>query len=93
MPTIEIELPPAGGTVNQSFVASGTWTNGARIPLITVILQDSSGTTVATGSTTADPGGTWTSSFTLSQGYTDATLVASYDGTPAVDSHGGITVT
>jgi hypothetical protein len=91
MDQILIQTPRPSSTVGQLFNARGSWTYSST-PGITCVLKDSSGTVVATGTTTVGDAGSWSSAFSVSQGYTDATVTATIDGTEITASSTGITV-
>jgi hypothetical protein len=61
-------------------------------PTITVVLKDSSGAVVSTGNTTVDAGGAWASDFNVSQDYSNASLLATIDGTAYDYLVSGLTV-
>ncbi|QJW96979.1 hypothetical protein [Frigoriglobus tundricola] len=89
--TIRITSPIVGGSVNRPFVASGSFTfNGT--PTISVVLQDTTGATVATGTTPQLTGLTWSSTISPTQALTGACVFAQITGTNAKDTVGSITV-
>lgn len=93
MSSITITSPTTGSTVNRLFSAAGTYTSGSPSPQVTVVLKDSNGNVVATGSMVVVGGGGWTGTLNPTQGYTDASVEASIVSEGVSDSVGNITVT
>ena len=89
--SITILSPRPNSTVPRAFTARGGWEYGTT-PTIIVELKNSTETVVATGTTTVDASGGWTSSFDVSEDYSDASITATIVGTAVTASVGGITV-
>jgi hypothetical protein len=88
---IAITSPSPNSRVPRSFISTGTW-QAASIPSITVVLKDSFGSVVATGVTSVAFDHSWSSSFLVSQDYSNATISATITGSTISDAVSGITV-
>ena len=80
---VDIDFPLSGSTVGRSFVANGTATTAPTVTLESGTLG------VITGATVFPAGANngWTSTFTLTEDYPDATLTATRGTEEAIESN------
>jgi hypothetical protein len=90
MASITITSPQPDSQVTLTFTANGTYGPPNPVPTVTVVLLDSAGTIVATGTVTQCGSGSWTATIAAQQAYTGASVEASFTG--ADDSVTNITV-
>ena len=88
MPDVDITNYAGGSTLARSFTATGTYNlGGPGDPLPVVILEDSDGTLIATGTTTHVSLGIWQSMFNLTSDYDDLSLLATLGIADADEPH------
>ncbi len=92
-PSISVTAPSPGATVGRPFTASGAYVSNSPFPSVSVVLKDSSGTVVATGSPVTVGNNQWSAPIAPTQAYTNASVYAELVGEGANDSVGNITVT